>query len=1101
MSTSHPSSKRRHTGPLSSGIEPLEPRIAPAATSLAVGRALDLNDGVSIILSGNPASIATMKLGATGQLLGFPSGPDGDFLVLSTGIASQLTSLANTGDNQGTDLGPTGADGDSAAVSFSIDVPAISSGSQRFKLDFAFLTEEYPELVGSAFNDTFTVTINGVDYAVDTHGHPMGVNNDFFTGAPATGTYFDGTTGKLSLTYAVPAGVTTLNVELRISDVGDGQGDSAVLVDNVRFETAQKIFLNFDGTSLNDHFGPGISAVIPAFNPADIGSNETKGDLINEIMTALQQKYAAYDITFTAIMPGYGSFSTIVVGGDNSLQLDLAHANPLLQARFPGGTGSVTDVFGLGSDALLGLSGAPDVGNLDHNDKAVIFSAEFASFFPNATPEERLDHLVVTIAHELGHELGLRHVTDANPGDIMSATAPRSSTATFGSTLLQLAEQWSDGVQEQNDDAYLGAILGGAGSGATGLHTSLVASPAVTNFLPKLAQTLYNTTIHISTGDADGGGITLHFDKLDATQNISLPRLPLGALISIAGASSKGGPIDTFTGTPHAGMLTDADTSVPLFDGQGHLASLTLSKLQTGGGFTGIGTVPLTDNVLGNVNVLPGKTATFTDEDGDLYTIKLVGPGTIGYRLNDPDLNGQGGLAQLVLDGTTFGQSTLSITVKRGINGDGRVDVGEITGTAGAGLKTLSAAALDFTGGGIVFSGALGAVSIGDLSDGSSVIGGAAMGGKSTLRLHAVADGAQISLGTDVTLLQAARLGDASIAVPSLTKLLVTGDAKAGLSADLAAQVHVAGLLGALSAGDIHSTGSIFAGGSPLDRTVLAMRAVADGASISLASAVTSLRATAIGDASFNAQQFGTVTLTGSLAGDFTAIGNISRLTARDLLGTASITSSGLATDKTTLVLGVIHDAAAINLESTLSVLRAVQVGDASITAAAIGVLSVTGNVSTGTAGSFAGTLTLQGGDSAFKNSLGTATFAGMVNSATISAESIGTFSAAGVSSSMIYAGYSPADPLHPMDGGVFFDGGFIKSFVVRGANPGLSDSIIASKTITTIRVLGLDSDNAGTAFGIITDTVPLHVSVKGFTYDKAGAADQVLGDFHLKVT
>src|SRR4030095_6087062 len=115
----------------------------------------------------------------------------------------------------------------------------------------------------------------------------------------------------------------------------------------------------------------------------------------------------------------------------------------------------------------LGLAGQPHVGNLNKNDKAVIFSGEFAGFF-GGDAATNLDHLVVTIAHEVGHNLGLRHLTDANPSDVMSQTAPRSSGAVFGNSLLPLAEQWNDGATTQNDDAYLLSVLGGGGGGAAG---------------------------------------------------------------------------------------------------------------------------------------------------------------------------------------------------------------------------------------------------------------------------------------------------------------------------------------------------------------------------------------------------------------------------------------------------------------------------------------------------------------------------------------------------------------------------------------------------------------------------------------------------------
>jgi hypothetical protein len=85
-----------------SSVEVLESRIVLSATPFSIGRALDLDDDITLVFSGNGQSIATQTLGSTGQFLGFPSGGDGDFLILSTGIASQVFTLANTGDAQGT---------------------------------------------------------------------------------------------------------------------------------------------------------------------------------------------------------------------------------------------------------------------------------------------------------------------------------------------------------------------------------------------------------------------------------------------------------------------------------------------------------------------------------------------------------------------------------------------------------------------------------------------------------------------------------------------------------------------------------------------------------------------------------------------------------------------------------------------------------------------------------------------------------------------------------------------------------------------------------------------------------------------------------------
>jgi hypothetical protein len=43
-------------------------------------------------------------------------------------------------------------------------------------------SEEYPEFVGSSFNDVYGVNLNGVQVAVDNEGNPITINGPFFSG-------------------------------------------------------------------------------------------------------------------------------------------------------------------------------------------------------------------------------------------------------------------------------------------------------------------------------------------------------------------------------------------------------------------------------------------------------------------------------------------------------------------------------------------------------------------------------------------------------------------------------------------------------------------------------------------------------------------------------------------------------------------------------------------------------------------------------------------------------------------------------------------------------------------------------------------------------
>jgi hypothetical protein len=858
-------------------------------------------------------------------------------------------------------------------------------------------------------------------------------------------------------------------------------------------------------------------------------------------------------------MPGSGDFTTLVIGGDNSILLDISGANPLLQNQHPGGSISLSALFDLNGESLLGFAGAPDVGNFDRNDQAVIFSGEFDDFFPGLTPGERLQHLVVTIAHELGHNLGLRHVADTATADIMKQTAPRLADATFGNTLFTLAEEWSDGVRDQNDHVYLSSVLGKGN--ASGLAVTVAQTD--TSFSTTGQQgTLFDVTITITAGDGDSAATTLHFATLDGTQNIPLANLPAGAKISLTAASTPGGPLDIFSGTPLAGDLTLNASFVPLFGLEGELLPIPLAK-GAPGTLAANGSLSLATNDLGDVTILPGKVKVFTDADGDIYTVRLTGPGLIGFVLDDPDGDGRGGLTKLRVDDTLAGESILSITVKKSVTGDGFVHVGEISGSLDSGLKSLTAPAVNLTAGGVVFSGALGNVVVRDLLNGADLIATGIAGVKTNLTAHLIGDGSDLAFAGDVGTLKVARIGQAGINVTTLAKLIVAGDRLAGIPGDIAGQINVAGFLGSVTARDLLPGARIDAGGSALERTTLVLHEVMNGASISLASLVTSLKAARIGDAQISAQQFDVVAITGDarnfIPGDFGAdlfaINKIGKFTARDLLGTASIEAGGLAFDKTTFTAHAIMDGVSIVLESSVSTFKTAFIGNATIEVAAMASLQVLGDANAFLFGDFLGSLTLTGGDAFFVNALAAATIKGALTNAsfmaetigvltalgnvtntsitagaigtlnargasmnatitadtigalnargivlnsTIVADTIGTLNAGGIVGSDILAGFRPTDANAPRDGGAFEAGGALKSLIVGAW--GFADSFVAAPAITSISIASLIPFNGGEEFGILVDFAPLTVAIKGFTYVKNGASDQFLEDFHLKV-
>jgi len=164
----------------------------------------------------------------------------GSFAVLSTGIA-------NTTDTD-TDFDPIGSDGDVATLTLNYIVPA---GMNSLLFDFYFLSREYPEFVGTDYNDIFTATItgsskvaNGTNFAKDTEGHTIDINSVNFviigTHNDLLGTTFEdhGGTGWLIAAAPVAPG-DNLTLTFQIEDIEDGIYNSTVLLDNFRFDQGE----------------------------------------------------------------------------------------------------------------------------------------------------------------------------------------------------------------------------------------------------------------------------------------------------------------------------------------------------------------------------------------------------------------------------------------------------------------------------------------------------------------------------------------------------------------------------------------------------------------------------------------------------------------------------------------------------------------------------------------------------------------------------------------------------------------------------------------------------------------------------------------------
>ena len=124
----------------------------------------------------------------------------------------------------------------------------IPIGATCLAFDVIFASEEYPEFVGSAFNDGFlaeldastwsvsgaTITAPG-NFAFDSAGNVISINSSFFSPDRVqtdTGMQYDGATALLQAQTPITPGAHSLF--LSIFDASDGSLDSAALVDNLR---------------------------------------------------------------------------------------------------------------------------------------------------------------------------------------------------------------------------------------------------------------------------------------------------------------------------------------------------------------------------------------------------------------------------------------------------------------------------------------------------------------------------------------------------------------------------------------------------------------------------------------------------------------------------------------------------------------------------------------------------------------------------------------------------------------------------------------------------------------------------------------------------
>jgi uncharacterized repeat protein (TIGR01451 family) len=231
--------------------------LAPTAARAAITPSSNADDLAAAIAtaSATPTGASFDTMPGTGTpngvadsaLAGFPT--DGaTFGILTSGDVN-LADDANSSPDSGANLDSTARGAFDVSV-LKIDLTVLAT-QNCLRVDFRFLSEEYPEFVGDQFNDAFIAELDTSDWSVsgstitatnnfafDSNRDVVSINNSgvvSMTAANAAGTTYDGATPLLTAQTPVTEGAHS--VYLSIFDAGDQVFDSAVFLDNLTLGT------------------------------------------------------------------------------------------------------------------------------------------------------------------------------------------------------------------------------------------------------------------------------------------------------------------------------------------------------------------------------------------------------------------------------------------------------------------------------------------------------------------------------------------------------------------------------------------------------------------------------------------------------------------------------------------------------------------------------------------------------------------------------------------------------------------------------------------------------------------------------------------------
>lgn len=227
---------------------------------------------------------------------GFPTAGS-DYVVLTSGCTSVALQPNTSGGTTCVLNGLNNSQGnDLVQLDVTLNVPA---GAKSWLIDSKFFSEEFPEYVGSSFNDAFLIeqgssnfTISGNqvnapnNVAFDANGDRISINTTGalgMTAADAAGTTYDGATKTLTTHAPIPEDATTIRLIFSVMDLGDSILDTAVFLDNFRFsgsEVGQPVTQPATNTPPTANAGPDVSGDEGAEIALDGTVSDVDGDAV-----------------------------------------------------------------------------------------------------------------------------------------------------------------------------------------------------------------------------------------------------------------------------------------------------------------------------------------------------------------------------------------------------------------------------------------------------------------------------------------------------------------------------------------------------------------------------------------------------------------------------------------------------------------------------------------------------------------------------------------------------------------------------------------------------------------------------------------------------